>query len=229
MRPWSTRLFNVLRPASTNGFRMGQGGHSATISIGSLYGWALVANVSKSTRHRKRYKLKRAWRRMLKRRKNWLRDFHYRLAHWLCRTYSVVLWPEFFTSYMVKRSGRRIKSKVVRSMVHCNPHVFKQRLLYIAGKYRGCNVHIVNEAYTSKTCGRCGALHANLGGSQIFRCAENACGFVCERDINGGRNILLRPEQDLVFAMLAPNSVSSVWPTTQSILPHMPVNPVLSL
>ena len=68
---------------------------------------------------------------------------------------------------------------------------FKQRLLANkAREYPWCKVLIVDEAYTSKTCGMCGHIHQSLGGNKVFRCPH--CSFEIDRDVNGARNILLR-------------------------------------
>ena len=47
-----------------------------------------------------------------------------------------------------------------------------------------------NEAYTSKTCGKCGHIHTKLGGNKVFKCPE--CGYVAFRDANGAFNIMLK-------------------------------------
>ncbi|OCQ91153.1 hypothetical protein BCD67_00310 [Oscillatoriales cyanobacterium USR001] len=47
-----------------------------------------------------------------------------------------------------------------------------------------------NEAYTSKTCGKCGHVHTKLGGNKLFKCPE--CGYVTARDANGAFNIMLK-------------------------------------
>jgi transposase len=51
-------------------------------------------------------------------------------------------------------------------------------------------VIICDEHYTSKTCGHCGTIRWDLGGRKTFRCQNR--GYVCDRDINASRNILLR-------------------------------------
>ena len=66
---------------------------------------------------------------------------------------------------------------------------FRQRLLAKAQQY-GKNVVIVDEAFTTKTCTRCGVLNPNVGGKKTFTC--NACHLIIGRDDNGARNVLLR-------------------------------------
>lgn len=49
---------------------------------------------------------------------------------------------------------------------------------------------LCEEAYTSKTCCKCGAIHKTLGGNKVFKC--KACGNVMDRDHNGAINIFIR-------------------------------------
>ena len=46
------------------------------------------------------------------------------------------------------------------------------------------------QAFTSKTCGKCGHLNNKLGGSRTFNC--RACKHTEDRDVHAARNILLR-------------------------------------
>ena len=67
-------------------------------------------------------------------------------------------------------------------------YVFKQRLQY------KCNVlnigyKEVDEAYTSKTCTKCGCENEKTS-SKTFKCV--LCKYVIDRDINGARNIMLK-------------------------------------
>jgi len=67
---------------------------------------------------------------------------------------------------------------------------FRQRLIHKAREYPGCRIMIIDEHYTSKTCGNCGTLHDKLGSNKSFQCPE--CHVEMDRDINAARNILLR-------------------------------------
>jgi transposase len=59
-------------------------------------------------------------------------------------------------------------------------------------EYPNVTVLLVDESYTSKTCGRCGTLNRRLGGSKQYHCVNSNCGWSCRRDVNGARNILLK-------------------------------------
>ena len=58
----------------------------------------------------------------------------------------------------------------------------------------GVEVRLVDPAYTSQTCSRCGYCSAANRHSQAsFRCQQ--CGFFCNADINAARNIALAARQ----------------------------------
>ncbi|CAG8798034.1 35873_t:CDS:2, partial [Racocetra persica] len=123
----------------------------------------------KEVRHKKRYKLKRAARRIRKKIRNLIDE----------------------TQRMVKRANRRIRSKTARAMLGWSHYRLKQRLINKTREYPWCKVIICDEHYTSKTCGNCGYLHNKLGSNKTFKCPQ--CQIEMEdRDINAARNILLR-------------------------------------
>lgn len=153
--------------------------------------------------HHRRWRMRRAMARMRQKIRDLVDDLQRRAAKWLCREHDVVLLPEFETQRMIRRGQRRLGSKTARAMVTWAHHRFRQRLVAKAREYAGCRVIVVDEAYTSKTCGRCGHLHHGLGGSKVFRCPR--CGLVADRDLHAARNILLRYLSDvpLVGATIA--------------------------
>ena len=65
-------------------------------------------------------------------------------------------------------------------------HSFRKKLEWKCSVYNK-NLVIVDESYTSKTCGKCGKL-TDVGGNEIYHC--ESCGFTCDRDINAARNIV---------------------------------------
>lgn len=139
--------------------------------------------------HKQRYSLQRAAQRVRLKIRNLIDDVHKKLCKWLCENYRVVLIPKFETSRMVRRGHRKLNSKSARAMATWAHYRFRQRLLQKSSIYTGMSVVVCDEAYTSKTCGRCGELNTRLGGSKVFKCAS--CGAEFDRDVNGVRNILL--------------------------------------
>jgi len=53
----------------------------------------------------------------------------------------------------------------------------------------GTQLLIVDESYTSKTCGGCGHLN-NVGTKEWYECKK--CSYQADRDVNGARNILIK-------------------------------------
>ncbi|KAJ8099848.1 putative transposase DNA-binding domain-containing protein [Lipomyces tetrasporus] len=139
--------------------------------------------------HRKKWGMRRAAARIRRQIRNLVNDMHCRTARYLCSSFNLIILPTFPTKQMISRGRRRIGSKTARSMVTWAHYRFQKRLLDKAREYKCCKVVLTSEAHTSKTCGACGRLN-NVGASKVFKCSH--CGFACDRDINGARNILIR-------------------------------------
>lgn len=144
----------------------------------------------KNIGHKRRYRLKSAGARSRAKIRNLVDDSHKKLANFLCKHYDLIMLPKFETSQMVLKRKRKIRSKTARMMLTWSHFRFRRRLIAKAREYSGCWVKIVDEAYTSKTCGRCGHINEQLGGKKVFHCSR--CDLTIDRDINGARNIFLR-------------------------------------
>jgi IS605 OrfB family transposase len=150
----------------------------------------IMARVAKAKNHKQRYQRKRAACRARTKLKNCINDMHAKAAKYLCESYKLIFLPKFTTQQMVRRATRKIKSKTARAMMTYAHFRFRQRILDKARNYENVQVVIVNEAYTSKTCTKCGVIKANLGGAKTFKCSS--CDWKGDRDINGARNIYIR-------------------------------------
>ena len=151
---------------------------------------ARMRSPHKPVGHRKRWRMKRAWRRMSKRVQNLVKDFHFKYAKWLCVNYRVILLPHYDTRNMVRRGLRRISSKSVRALTTWSPCMFRDRLIGTSRRYPDCHVIQISEAYTSKTCRCCGFIHRALGGNKTFDCPS--CKVSYGRDEGGASNIFMR-------------------------------------
>ena len=141
--------------------------------------------------HHKRSKLRRKRFMVYSKLQTLVSEVHWKSADHLCKNYDVILLPTFGTQSMVQKGTRRRKMNrsTARKMLLWSHYRFRQRLLFKTKQW-GRTVVVVNEAYTSKTCTRCGWQHHTLGNNKVFTCQE--CGLCIDRDLNGGRNILLR-------------------------------------
>lgn len=157
----------------------------------------LQGRIAKGRTRQARRRRRDAWLRLLQRIRDHIDEVHKKMAAWLCQTYRVVLIPKFETQRMAARrspSGRlrRLNGKTARAMCTWAHYRFRQRLLHRAELSPWCRVIECDEAYTSKTCGACGIVHHKLGGNKTFRCPQQACGYVADRDASAARNILIR-------------------------------------
>lgn len=143
----------------------------------------------KQVKSKQRRSLLRASSRIQIKIRNLVSELHHQVANYLVGNYKVVFIPTFETSEMVLKSKRRINAKSVRSMLTWSHYRFKQLLTSMSDRH-GVIIVETNEAYTSKTCGKCGHVHTKLGGNKVFKCPE--CGYVTDRDANGAFNIMLK-------------------------------------
>jgi IS605 OrfB family transposase len=120
--------------------------------------------------------------------KNKIDDLHWKTAHILCKFFKVIVIGNMSTKGIISRNLNlpKIVKKYCSSLSH---YTFQQRLIQKAEEL-GSEVIVMDESYTSKTCGGCGEIDNNLGSSKIFICKN--CEFKCDRDVNGARNILLK-------------------------------------
>jgi putative transposase len=124
----------------------------------------------KGVRHKERYHLKKAAKRIRRKFKDLVKDVHCKLIKYLCLNYEVVLLPRFETKGMVSKKKRKIRSKTARAIITWSHFRFRERLLSKVKEYPECRVKLVTEEYTSKTCGSCGKLNASLGSKKNFVC-----------------------------------------------------------
>lgn len=114
-------------------------------------------------------------------------ELHWKTISYLTQNYTNILLPEFPISQMVR--GKKISKVTKRLMYAYRFYQFKTKLISKCTEHN-CNLFIVDESFTSKTCGSCGCLNSNLGGSKCFECPS--CGVEIDRDDNGARNILIK-------------------------------------
>lgn len=148
------------------------------------YKTKLQSKISKTIGSSK-YRLKKAFNRISKKINSLVEDCHKKVALFLCSNYNLILIPKLnFHNFKNLKKKNKIRMKLWN---HC---LFVDRLLDKSMEFQSCSVKVVEEDYTSKTCGHCGILNENLGSKETFKC----CGCLSEmdRDLNGARCILLK-------------------------------------
>ena len=119
--------------------------------------------------------------------KNKIDDFHWKTIKFLTSEYKTIIISDFKTKDILKLEELRKISK--RTLGLISHYKFRQRLIEKCMS-RGNELHIQDESFTSKTCGKCGKINQLLGSSKEFICPF--CGYDADRDVNAGRNILLK-------------------------------------
>ena len=88
-------------------------------------------------------------------------ECHRKVAAFLTDNYRLIFLPTFESAQMVAKAGRKFGSKTARAMLTWAHYRFKQFLKFQAKK-KNVVVVEVSEAYTSKTCTRCGHIHTKF-------------------------------------------------------------------
>ena len=114
-----------------------------------------------------------------------LRDeLHWQSANFLTARHSAIVSGKLEP----QRMASRLRTKTNRTMFAQSHGMFIERLRHKCLE-RQVPLLVVEEHYTSKTCGACGQC-VDVGASEVYRCT--ACGYVVDRDVNAARNILLK-------------------------------------
>ncbi|CAG8645667.1 24986_t:CDS:1, partial [Racocetra persica] len=71
---------------------------------------------------------------------------------------------------MSHRQKRKINSNTVRKMMSWAHARFRKRLISKIEEFGKVVIISISEAYTSKTCSRCGYIKKNLGGNKELKC-----------------------------------------------------------
>lgn len=162
-------------------------------SIGKInrlrYHLSKLESKIRKTHGKKKQNLKKAAARMRKRIKNVRKDAICKVSKHATTIAKYIFIPEFNSSTMIKRKNRKISKRTVKEMLDWSHYMLRQRLIHQAKK-NNCIVVIVNEAYTTQTCTRCGNLHKKIGSSKVFVCPN--CGLRIGRDHNAARGIYLK-------------------------------------
>lgn len=125
--------------------------------------------------------------------KNLIDDMHYKFINYLTTKYQKIYLPSFESQDMVKKN-MILHSKTKRKLNQLSHFKFKQRLQSKARTKSHCEVYIVTEDFTTKTCTNCGSLN-DVKSEKKITC--DCCKFKIDRDINGARNIFIKTENNL--------------------------------
>ena len=109
-------------------------------------------------------------------------DFHWKLAHELCRYCSYIAIEDLNLNGMKKLWGRKISDLSYGDFV--------QKLIYVSHKYNTSVVKIDRFAASSQLCHCCGYKNRDVKNLTIRAWVCPECGSVHDRDVNAAKNIL---------------------------------------
>jgi putative transposase len=146
----------------------------------------LQSRLSKAPRQKRR-RMRQAAFRLCQRIRNLVDECHRKVAAFLTDNYRLIFLPTFESAQMVAKAGRKFGSKTARGMLTWAHYRF-QRFLKFQAKKKNVVVVDVSEAYTSKTCTKCGHIHTKLGGAKVFVCPK--CKHRLPRDWQGALGVM---------------------------------------
>ena len=109
-------------------------------------------------------------------------DFHWKLAHELCRYCSYIAIEDLNLNGMKKLWGRKISDLSYGEFIN--------KLLYVSQKYGTSVVKIGRFAASSQLCHCCGYKNRDVKNLTIRTWVCPECGSVHDRDVNAAKNIL---------------------------------------
>jgi IS605 OrfB family transposase len=163
---------------------------ATTFEIGSNLTSTLSPIISKINKAVENKVNKKYIRRLRDKVKHKVTDLHWKVAKQLASTYKTILIGDIGTKSIVSNERSNLRPETKQLIHAVSFYTFKQRLASKCDEY-GTTLHIVNESYTSKTCGKCGEL-TDVGSSKLYKCSK--CKFEIDRDVNGARNIMIKHE-----------------------------------
>ena len=116
--------------------------------------------------------------------KNLRKDIYMKLGKYFAKHYDVLVIEDIQVKQLVDKSDKKLRMRLHDVAFH----ELKDIIRYQMEKY-GKKLTLVNPAYTSKTCARCGYVKKDLTlADRVFVCPN--CGWVSDRDYNASLNLL---------------------------------------
>ena len=133
-----------------------------------------------------KYKRTKRIDKLYKKMRHLIEEMHWKTINYLMKEYDIILLPDFKISKMVK--SRKIGKMTKRLLYMYMFNEFRMKMEYKCKEYNK-KLIIVDESYTTQTCGGCGKIN-KIKGEEVYSC--KSCGIKIDRDINAARNILIK-------------------------------------
>lgn len=133
----------------------------------------------------KKGKLKRKLNKYEIKKENYINEIHWKSINQLLNKYDMICLGDIKSHNIVKGKSNKTLNRNINDIKFFQ---FKQRFAYKA-RTQGKLLLMTNEAYTTKTCCKCGQMN-DPKSSEIYHCSN--CNVKRGRDINASKNILMR-------------------------------------
>jgi putative transposase len=120
---------------------------------------------------------------------NIIDDMHWKTAKFLCDEYDVIHLGKINTGSIISNDTSIIDEITKKTLLSLSHSKFRGRLKHQAKKY-DCELKLVNEYMTTKTCHKCSRIKI-VGASKKYECV---CGVKIGRDVNAAINIYKKTE-----------------------------------
>ncbi len=120
---------------------------------------------------------------------NLQKELHCKTIKWMTDRYKNIIIPLFGSKNMSNRFSRNIGTKTVRNMSVLAHGKFLQRLKTKALE-KSVKIHIVNEAYTTRTCCLCSHIQNGIKAKKKWICSN--CNTEHLRDVNASVNMFYK-------------------------------------
>jgi len=120
--------------------------------------------------------------------RNMIDDMHNKSANMLLSRYKNISIGKVSTKQMISNLDSNLKEVVKRRLCTLSHYRFRMKLISMSPKFN-CNVKLINEYLTSKTCCKCKNIKYDLKAEKIYNCSK--CNLIIDRDINAAINIYL--------------------------------------
>ena len=117
-------------------------------------------------------------------------DLHWKTVAYLTANYRHILLGDMSPVRIISRDGN-LHRRGKRRMVQLRYGSLVERLRFKC-QCKGVSLTVVDESWTSVTCGACGYVNPK-SASKTFSCGR--CRYTIDRDVNGARNIYLKSRQ----------------------------------
>jgi putative transposase len=131
-----------------------------------------------------------------KRIKNLQKEIHDKTINWLTTNYNSIVIPKFDSKGMSNKKSRKISTKTVRGMSSLAHGLFLEKLKTKAIE-NSSKIIIIDEMYTTMTCGKCFYKNRNIKSKSEWICPR--CNWHHDRDTNASRNMLIMKQFEEVW------------------------------